>query len=47
MMKVLVAAMSLPVDESTALIESVTKEVKQRKPADGKTETDHAHWRSD
>jgi bzd-type benzoyl-CoA reductase N subunit len=36
MMKVLVAAMSLPVDESSALIESVTKEVKQRKPADKK-----------
>ncbi len=36
MMKVLVAAMSLPVDESSALIESVTKEVKQRKPADRK-----------
>jgi benzoyl-CoA reductase subunit C len=33
MMKVLVAAMSLPVRESTALIESVIKEVKQRKPA--------------
>jgi benzoyl-CoA reductase subunit C len=30
MMKVLVAAMSLPVEESSALIESVTKEVKQR-----------------
>ena len=36
MMKVLVAAMSLPVNESSALIESVTKEVKQRKPADKK-----------
>ncbi len=36
MMKVLVAAMSLPVTESSALIESVTKEVKQRKPADKK-----------
>ena len=32
MMKVIVAAMSLPVEESTALIESVTNEVKQRKP---------------
>jgi bcr-type benzoyl-CoA reductase subunit C len=32
MMKVLVAAMSLPVEESSALIESVTKEVKQRVP---------------
>ncbi|MBA4417230.1 MAG: hypothetical protein C0392_04875 [Syntrophus sp. (in: bacteria)] len=30
MMKVLVAAMSLPVQESSALIESVTKEVKER-----------------
>ena len=30
MMKVLVAAMSLPVEESSALIEGVTKEVKQR-----------------
>jgi len=30
MMKVLVAAMGLPVEESSALIESVTKEVKQR-----------------
>lgn len=38
MMKVLVAAMSIPVDESNALIEAVTKEVKDRKPAasDGK-----------
>jgi bzd-type benzoyl-CoA reductase N subunit len=37
MMKVLVAAMSLPVDESTALIKSVTEEVKKRKvPAGGK-----------
>jgi benzoyl-CoA reductase subunit C len=36
MMKVLVAAMSIPVTESSALIESVTKEVKQRKPADKK-----------
>jgi bzd-type benzoyl-CoA reductase N subunit len=37
MMKVIVAAMSLPVEESTALIESVTNEVKQRKAgeADG------------
>lgn len=34
MMKVLVAAMSLPVEESTALVESVTKEVSHRKPAD-------------
>lgn len=33
MMKVLVAAMSLPVEESSALIQAVTKEVKQRKPA--------------
>jgi benzoyl-CoA reductase subunit C len=31
-MKVLIAAMSLPVDESTALIHSVTEEVKQRTP---------------
>jgi len=30
MMKVLVAAMSLPVEESSALIQNVTKEVKQR-----------------
>ena len=30
MMKVLVAAMGLPVEESSALIESITKEVKQR-----------------
>ena len=37
MMQVLVAAMSLPVAESSALIESVTKEVKERKaPSDGK-----------
>lgn len=36
MMKVLVAAMSLPVDESSALIKAVTKEVKERKPAAGK-----------
>ena len=35
MMKVLVAAMSLPVDESTALIKSVTEEVKKRAPASG------------
>jgi len=35
MMKVLVAAMSLPVDESTALIESVTEEVKNRAPRTG------------
>lgn len=33
MMKVLVAAMSIPVEESSALIEAVTKEVKERKPA--------------
>jgi len=33
MMQVLVAAMSLPVAESSALIESVTKEVKERKAA--------------
>ncbi|MBP7526319.1 MAG: 2-hydroxyacyl-CoA dehydratase, partial [Syntrophorhabdaceae bacterium] len=32
MMKVLVAAMSIPVEESSALIEAVTKEVKERKP---------------
>jgi len=36
MMKVLVAAMSLPVDESSALIKAVTKEVKERKPAAAK-----------
>ena len=37
MMQVLVAAMSLPVAESSALIESVTKEVKERKaPSEGK-----------
>ena len=37
MMKVLVAAMSLPVDESSALIKSVTEEVKARPtPANGK-----------
>jgi benzoyl-CoA reductase subunit C len=36
MMKVLVAAMSLPVEESSALIQAVTKEVKQRlAPAKG------------
>ena len=33
MMKVLVAAMSLPVTESSALIEAVTKEVKGRAPS--------------
>jgi benzoyl-CoA reductase subunit C len=32
MMKVLIAAMSLPVDESTALIKSVTEEAKERAP---------------
>ncbi len=37
MTKVLVAAMSLPVDESSSLIKSVTEEVKNRKlPKDGK-----------
>jgi bzd-type benzoyl-CoA reductase N subunit len=37
MMTVLVAAMGLPVEESTALIKAVTNEVKQRSvPADGK-----------
>lgn len=36
MMKVLVAAMSLPVDESSALIKAVTKEVKERKPSAAK-----------
>jgi len=36
MMKVLVAAMSLPVDESSALIKSVTEEVKQRQVPAGK-----------
>ncbi len=37
MMKVLVAAMSLPVDESTSLIRSVTEEIKQRPaPANGR-----------
>jgi benzoyl-CoA reductase subunit C len=36
MMKVLVAAMSLPVNESSALVKNVTEEVKKRKaPADG------------
>jgi benzoyl-CoA reductase subunit C len=35
MMKVLMAAMSLPVDESTALIQGVTEEVKQRAPKSG------------
>ncbi len=35
MMKVLVAAMSLPVDESTALIKSVTEEVRKRAPGPG------------
>jgi len=34
-MKVLVAAMSLPADESTALIKSVTEEVKRRAPQSG------------
>jgi len=34
-MKVLIAAMSLPVDESTALIKGVTEEVKQRSPGSG------------
>jgi benzoyl-CoA reductase subunit C len=33
MMKVLVAAMSLPVDESSALIQAVTEEVKSRTPS--------------
>jgi bcr-type benzoyl-CoA reductase subunit C len=38
MMKVLVAAMSLPVEESSALIQNVTKEVKQRTAkSDGKS----------
>jgi len=36
MMKVLVAAMSLPVDESTALIEGVAREMGQRKAASAK-----------
>ncbi len=35
MTKVLVAAMSLPVDESSRLIEDVLKEVKARKPSEG------------
>ena len=35
MMKVLIAATSVPVDESTALIRSVTEEVKRRTPASG------------
>jgi benzoyl-CoA reductase subunit C len=35
MMKVLIAAMSLPVDESTALIQSVTEEVTRRTPGSG------------
>jgi benzoyl-CoA reductase/2-hydroxyglutaryl-CoA dehydratase subunit BcrC/BadD/HgdB len=35
MMKVLVAAMSLPVDESIALVKSVTEEVRKRKEATG------------
>jgi benzoyl-CoA reductase/2-hydroxyglutaryl-CoA dehydratase subunit BcrC/BadD/HgdB len=35
MMKVIVAAMSLPVAESTALVESVTREVKERKAGSG------------
>ncbi|OPY59234.1 MAG: R-phenyllactate dehydratase beta subunit [Syntrophorhabdaceae bacterium PtaU1.Bin034] len=34
MMKVLVATMGLPVDESSALVESVIREVKQRKATD-------------
>ena len=33
MMKVLIAAMSLPIDESTALIRGVAEEVKRREPA--------------
>ncbi len=37
MMKVLVASMSLPVDESTALIKSVTEEIKKRTAAPRKT----------
>ncbi|OPY66196.1 MAG: Benzoyl-CoA reductase subunit C [Syntrophorhabdaceae bacterium PtaU1.Bin034] len=36
MMKVLVAAMSLPVDESSALIKAVTEEVKGRTASNGK-----------
>ena len=35
MMKVLMAATSVPVDESTALIKSVTEEVKKRAPSSG------------
>ena len=35
MMKVLMAATSVPVDESTALIKSVTEEVKKRVPSSG------------
>jgi benzoyl-CoA reductase subunit C len=35
MMKVLIAATSVPVDESTALIKSVTEEVKKRAPVSG------------
>jgi benzoyl-CoA reductase subunit C len=35
MMKVLMAATSVPVDEATALIKSVTEEVKKRAPASG------------
>jgi benzoyl-CoA reductase subunit C len=35
--RLLVAAVSLPVEEATRLIDSVTKEVKQRKPLPGKT----------
>jgi benzoyl-CoA reductase subunit C len=35
MTKVLVAAMSLPVEESTALIRSVTEEVRTRRPQEG------------
>lgn len=36
MMKVLIAAMSLPVEESTDLIRNVLEEVKQREPAAGR-----------
>jgi benzoyl-CoA reductase subunit C len=35
--RLLVASVSLPVEEATRLIDSVTKEVKQRKPLPGKT----------
>jgi bzd-type benzoyl-CoA reductase N subunit len=35
MMKVLIAATSVPVDESTALIQSVTEDVKKRAPVSG------------